>query len=65
MTARLTPPLAKDLFDFPPDLVWALHCAKGPVPRSAVQAARDFLNLELRPWESGPDNWLKPTQSLR
>ena len=61
----MNPPLDRDLFDLPPGLVWALHCAEGPVPRPAVQAARDFLEVELRPWESGPAEWLKPAQSLR
>ena len=64
-TAPMNPPLDRDLFDLPPDLVWAMHCAEGPVPRPAVLAARDFLEVELRPWESSPDDWLKPAQSLR
>lgn len=46
----LDPPLAPEAFDLR-DALWALHCAEGPVPRSAAAAMRDLLEKELRPWE--------------
>ncbi len=46
------PPLARDLFDLPPDLLWVMHCAEGPVPRAAIEAGRRMLDLEAHPWDS-------------
>ena len=59
------PPLARDLFDLPADVVWALHCAEGPVPRAAVEAAGKWLQAELRPWTLGPDDFRRPATMVR
>lgn len=57
----MTPPLDPSLFDLQ-DTTWAMHCAEGPVPRVAVDAARVYLEKELRPWELSYDTWLeRPT----
>ncbi|MBI5544520.1 MAG: aminotransferase class V-fold PLP-dependent enzyme [Deltaproteobacteria bacterium] len=60
----MVPPLDRSLFDLA-DAVWALHCAEGPVPRPAVEAARAHLEKELRPWELAHDQWLKPSEDVR
>ncbi len=44
------PPLAPELFDLDPDVLWVMHCAEGPVPRAAVAALLEFLPRETRPW---------------
>ena len=54
----MTTPLDRSLFDLGAGLVWAMHCAEGPVPRPAIEAARAFCEKELRPWELGADEWL-------
>ncbi len=58
-------PLDRAGFDLAPDVVWALHCAEGPVPRQSVEAARAFLEKELRPWELNADSWRKPMDDVR
>lgn len=60
----MNPPLARDLFDLG-EVVWVLHCAEGPVPRPAVEAARSFLEKESRPWEFGLDEWLGLPRRVR
>lgn len=44
------PPLDPAEFDFEDGLLWAMHCADGPSPRRAVEAARAMLERENRPW---------------
>lgn len=61
----MTTPLPKSLFDFKDDALWALHCAEGPVPKASVEAARAFLEKELRPWELGADDWTVPADDVR
>lgn len=46
----VAPPLARSAFDLEPEIVWALHCAEGPVPIAAAEAVRRFLERETRPW---------------
>jgi cysteine desulfurase/selenocysteine lyase len=43
-------------FDFG-TVLWAMHCAEGPVPRASVEVARRFLEKELRPWLLGMEEW--------
>ena len=43
-------PLASDLFDLDPAVLWVMHCAEGPVPRASAEAVRAFLSKETRPW---------------
>lgn len=45
-----SPPLPPDAFDLDPDVLWVMHCAEGPVPRSAARAVTRFLERELHPW---------------
>ncbi|HNX94460.1 MAG TPA: aminotransferase class V-fold PLP-dependent enzyme [Holophaga sp.] len=47
--SALTPVLDPDLFDLGEHL-WIMHCAKGPAPRAAYEATRDFLEREIHPW---------------
>ncbi|HEY3448713.1 MAG TPA: aminotransferase class V-fold PLP-dependent enzyme [Myxococcales bacterium] len=61
----MTAPLSKQAFDFRGEALWALHCAEGPVPRASVDAARAFLEKELRPWELGAEDWTKPADDVR
>ena len=42
-----------------------MHCAEGPVPKAAVNAARAFLDKELRPWNLGFAEWLALPKSAR
>ncbi len=47
------PPLPRDLFSWAYDAsapLWVMHCAEGPVPRRAADAARALLDREERPW---------------
>jgi selenocysteine lyase/cysteine desulfurase len=60
----MAPPLARSLFDLM-DTVWALHCAEGMVPRAAVEAVKEHLSSELRPWELSHDDWLRPIEAVR
>jgi cysteine desulfurase/selenocysteine lyase len=52
----MSPPLPRTALDLD-DVLWAMHCAEGPVPRATVEAGRRFLEKELRPWELGHDEW--------
>jgi selenocysteine lyase/cysteine desulfurase len=45
------PPLPRDRFDLPPDLLWVMHCSEGPVPRASIEAGRRLLDLEAHPWD--------------
>ncbi|MCG8455698.1 MAG: aminotransferase class V-fold PLP-dependent enzyme, partial [Holophagales bacterium] len=44
------PPLDPALFEREPGLLWAMHAADGPIPRSSAEAGRAMLRRELRPW---------------
>lgn len=44
------PPLEADAFDFPPGLLWVMHCADGPVPKAAARAITKSLALKTQPW---------------
>lgn len=44
------PPLDPARLELDADVLWVLHCAEGPIPRSAADAVRSFLDRELRPW---------------
>jgi cysteine desulfurase / selenocysteine lyase len=57
-------PLDRSLFDLG-EVVWAMHCAEGPVPRPAIEAARAFGEKELRPWELGVEEWLGLGEAVR
>lgn len=46
----MRPPLDPELFDFDPGILWVMHCADGPSPKAAGEAARDMLGPETRPW---------------
>jgi cysteine desulfurase / selenocysteine lyase len=46
----IRPPLDPKHFDFG-DHLWIMHCAKGPAPRTAVNAAEALLAKELHPWD--------------
>ena len=46
----MRPPLAAEQFDLEPGLTWVMHCAEGPIPRSAAVAASTFLTKESKPW---------------
>ncbi len=46
-----TPPLAPDLFELDPAILWIQHCAEGPLPKSAAEAVRGFLERETQPWK--------------
>lgn len=46
-------PLNPALFHLDPQVVWVMHCAEGPVPRSAMRSVRAFMHKELRPWLIG------------
>lgn len=46
----MTAPLNPALFHLDPQVTWVMHCAEGPMPRSAMRAVRAFLFKELRPW---------------
>lgn len=48
--SALSPPLAPDLFEFDEDVVWAMHCAEGPVPTAASDEVVAFLERERKPW---------------
>lgn len=41
--------IAKNLFDFD-GITWLLHCAEGPTPVAVAEAARRYMDLEVRPW---------------
>ena len=43
------PPLAPDHFDTD-DTLWVMHCAEGPIPKSAADRVRELLTKELKPW---------------
>jgi len=58
-------PLSRDLFTLPRDLTWVMHCAEGPVPIRAADAAHAFLTKELAPWTLGVEEWLKIPQRAR
>jgi selenocysteine lyase/cysteine desulfurase len=59
-------PLNPALFHLDPDHVWLMHCAEGPVPRSAAKAVQDFLQKELHPWALRWDeDFLRIPQALR
>ncbi len=45
-------PLAPSLFHLD-DVLWVMHCAEGPVPRTAAAAVREFMDKELQPWTVG------------
>lgn len=47
----MTPPLAPELFELDPDLLWIQHCAEGPMPKAAAEAVRAFLPRETQPWK--------------
>lgn len=42
-------PVSRDIFDFG-NVRWLLHCAEGPTPVEVAEAARRYMDLELRPW---------------
>lgn len=44
------PPLATELFELDPKILWVMHCAEGPVPKAAARAVVDFLPRETQPW---------------
>lgn len=44
------PPLHPQDFDFEPGVCWVMHCAEGPVPRSAARAVAEFMQRETQPW---------------
>lgn len=46
-------------------VLWVMHCAEGPVPRTAVEAARAFLEKELRPWELSRAGFLASGEQVR
>ncbi|HNU68567.1 MAG TPA: hypothetical protein PKG82_05390, partial [Myxococcota bacterium] len=41
--------MSRDIFDFG-NVRWLLHCAEGPTPVEVAEAARRYMDLELRPW---------------
>lgn len=43
--------LPRDLFEFPPEMLWLSHCKDGPLPLASVQAMQAIVRTELRPWE--------------
>ena len=44
------PPLAPELFELEPEILWIQHCAEGPMPKAAADAVRAFLPRETQPW---------------
>jgi cysteine desulfurase / selenocysteine lyase len=44
------PPLAAELFELDPEILWIQHCAEGPMPKAAADAVRAFLPRETQPW---------------
>jgi len=59
------PPLRPELFDFPADRVWAMHCAVGPLPKAAAAAAAPVLEKALQPWTAKAEDWLGPVERTR
>lgn len=51
MSSPVLPPISRDHFDMPPELLWLSHCKDGPLPRAAAAAIQALLPTELRPWE--------------
>lgn len=47
----MSAPLNPALFHLDPQSTWVMHCAEGPVPRSAMRAVRAFMFKELQPWK--------------
>lgn len=46
----LPSPLAPDLFELDPEILWIQHCADGPLPKAAAAAVQAFLPREAQPW---------------
>lgn len=46
-----TPPLAAELFDLDPQILWVMSCAEGPMPLAAARAVEAFLPRETQPWK--------------
>ena len=66
MPPPVIPPLPRDRFDFPADVLWFSHCKDGPLPRASATAINALLETELRPWEvRWNEDFLDIQQSLR
>lgn len=50
MPLAASPLLPRELFDFPPGLLWLSHCKDGPVPRASARRLTELLATETRPW---------------
>lgn len=44
------PPLARRDFDLEEGVCWVMHCAEGPVPRSAARRVAELMCRETQPW---------------
>lgn len=44
-------PIPRDAFDLDDRLLWVMHCAEGPVPKSAAAAVAGLLHKETQPWK--------------
>jgi selenocysteine lyase/cysteine desulfurase len=47
----VSPPIHRELFDMPPQVLWLSHCKDGPLPRVAAAAVHALMDTELRPWD--------------
>ncbi len=48
--ADAPPAIPRRLFEWEGDLLWATHCAVGPVPIASARAMAEVLARETRPW---------------
>ncbi len=66
MTHAVSPLVAPELFDMPPDVLWLSHCKDGPLPRASAETVRALLDTELRPWDlRWNEDFLDVQRSLR
>ncbi|MDR3446394.1 MULTISPECIES: aminotransferase class V-fold PLP-dependent enzyme [unclassified Dyella] len=62
----VSPLIAPQLFDMPPDVLWLSHCKDGPLPRASAETVRALLDTELRPWDlRWNEDFLDVQRSLR
>ncbi len=61
----MIPPLDPKLFDLSGKALWVMHCAEGPVPLEAIEAARKVLPQESRPWDLSLSEWHQIPNDVR
>ncbi|ULU24501.1 aminotransferase class V-fold PLP-dependent enzyme [Dyella terrae] len=62
----VSPLIAPELFDMPPELLWLSHCKDGPLPLASADTVRALLDTELRPWDlRWNEDFLDVQRSLR